>query len=333
MKIIKKATALLLAIVCMAVFFGCSEKKPKTDKNKLSIVTTVFAQYDFVENILGDRAGDADVTYLLKSGVDMHSFNPTTQDLIKIQDADILIYVGGESDKWIGDFLKESPNKSQIRLNLLDIIGKGAYEEEEKEGMKSHEHKEFTLHKREAGKEEAEYDEHVWLSLKNSEIIVSSIAKAIEKADPKNKMIYEKNAENYTKKLSDLEKRYKAAVKHARVRTLVFADRFPFLYMVKDLGLDYFAAFAGCSAESEAGFDTISFLAQKVNDENISTILTIDGSDKRIARLVRDNTKKKNMEICELDSMQSVKLSDIKSGKTYLNTMEKNLEILKIALK
>ena len=180
--------------------------------------------------------------------------------------------------------------------------------------------------------EEKEYDEHVWLSLKNAQILCKAIAEALETVDPEHKDVYATNVDAYLEKLSSLDSQYQDAVANASQKTLLFGDRFPFRYLVDDYGLSYYAAFAGCSAESEASFETISFLAKKVDELGLKNIMTIENSDQKIAKTIRDNTKDKNQEILSLDSMQSTTSEDVKNGTTYLSVMESNLDVLKKAM-
>ena len=184
----------------------------------------------------------------------------------------------------------------------------------------------------EGEEEEPEYDEHVWLSVKNAEVLSKAIADALEKADPDHKDIYQENASAYSEKLKDLDAKYQEVVDGASQKTLLFGDRFPFRYLVDDYGLSYYAAFVGCSAESEASFDTISFLANKVDELGLKDIMAIENSNQKIAKTIIENTKEKNQKILTLDTMQSTTSDDVKNGTTYLSVMEKNLEVLKEAL-
>ena len=184
-----------------------------------------------------------------------------------------------------------------------------------------------------AEEEEVEYDEHVWLSLRNAELECQEIEKQLSALDPENQQIYEENLNSYLAKLQELDGKYQDVVNNSTMHTLLFADRFPFRYMVDDYGLDYYAAFVGCSAETEASFETITFLAGKIDELGLHTVLTIEKSDQKIARTVIENTKNKDQQILALDSMQSTTSEDVKNGTTYLSTMDSNLEILKQALK
>ena len=319
----KKITALLLALLMLAgVLAGCGKQNDTNKTDKLSIVTTIFPEYDWVREILGDKADSAEITMLLDNGVDLHSYQPTADDLIKISDCDLFVYVGGESDEWVEDALKSAANKDRKVINLLEILGDSVKEEETVEGMQEEE----------GDHEEKEYDEHVWLSLKNAQTLVGAISAALQELDPGNKDTYATNAAAYIEKLSALDGEYQAAVDAATYKTLLFGDRFPFRYLVDDYGLSYYAAFVGCSAESEASFETVSFLAKKVEELKLPCVLTIEGKNHKIAETIVQNTAGKNQKILTMDSMQSTTSQDVARGTTYLSLMEKNLDVLKEAL-
>ena len=488
---------------------GSSEAKTESmaaSGQKLKVVTTIFPEYDWAKAVLGDKAENAELTLLLKSGVDLHSFQPSAEDIAKISEADLFIYVGGESDGWVDDALKEAKNKNMKVINLMEVLGDKAKEEEMKEGMQESEHEHshgkevstfedsevkdrslsdwkgdwqsaYPLAKSgaldeafkekaektgkmtaeeykayylkgyesdiakinidgdtisftdESGKtvksaykylgtyiqnwstgtkaamyrfeaedknsgapiyveindhmiepaepehfhirfsnesfdaikdpesywptfypaamtaeevndelaghdhhEETEYDEHVWLSLKNAELYVNKIAEDLSALDAANAENYKKNAEAYNKQLSELDTQYADVVKNAANKYLLFGDRFPFRYLVDDYGLDYSAAFVGCSADTEASFETVRFLAEKVDEKKLGSILVIENSDQKIANTIQQNTQEKNQKILVLDSMQSVTEKNIADGETYLGVMQKNLEVLKQAL-
>ena len=290
---------------------------------------------------------------LLDNGVDLHSFQPTADDILKISTCDLFIYVGGESDEWVEDALEEATNKDMEVINLLEVLGDSVKEEEVVEGMQEEEHEheheegeEAGEHEHEEGEEadehehehehedgEAEYDEHVWLSLRNTQTLVQSISDSIGRIDPDNAETYSVNTKNYIEKLNALDQEYEAAVRDAAFHTLLFGDRFPFRYLVDDYGLDYYAAFVGCSAETEASFETITFLAQKTDELGLPAVMTIEGADHRIAETIVENTKSKDQKILTMDSMQATTSEDVKSGTTYLSVMENNLSVLKDALR
>ena len=500
---------------------------------ELKIVTTIFPEYDWVKTILGDKAENAELTLLLDNGVDLHSYQPTAEDIVKIKECDMFVYVGGESDEWVEDVLEASENKNMVVINLLDVLGDSVKEEEIVEGMEhehEHEHSKevstfedsevqdrelsdwegdwqsayplvldgsldkawehkaeegdmtaaeykdyytkgyktdytaisihdnkisftdnkgnvtesaykyngfyiqnwstgtkaamyrFEAEDKEAGapiyiefndhiiepsdaehfhirmsnesydaivdpegnwptffdaslspegvcdevighgkheddededdeehedadhedadheeheheEGEEEKDEHVWLSLKNASVLCEEIATQLGTIDEANKDFYKSNYEAYKKELDDLDAEYQAAVEAGDKDTILFGDRFPFRYMVDDYGLKYYAAFAGCSAESEASFDTVIFLAGKVDELGLPAIMTIEGDDHKIAETVQENTKSKDQKILTLDSLQSTTSKDIENGTTYLSVMKSNLDVLKEALK
>lgn len=324
----KKILSIFVAAVMAAgMFTACSTS---TEENveasgRLQIVTTIFPEYDWVMNVLGDTAGNADVTMLLDSGVDLHSFQPTADDIMKIATCDMFIYVGGESDEWVEDALSEAVNPDMVVINLLDVLGDSVMEEELVEGMEGEE---------EEGEEEEgpEYDEHVWLSLHNAAVLTQCIADQLCAIDPANTDAYTANAASYIEELNELDAEYSSAVEEADVNTLLFGDRFPFRYMTEDYGLDYYAAFVGCSAETEASFETIMFLAGKVDELGLNTVLTIEGTDHRIAETVVENTASSDQQILSLDSMQSVTAEDVANGASYIEIMRSNLDILRQAL-
>ncbi len=305
-----------------------SENIESSDK-KAKIVTTIFPEYDWVNAILGDKKDDAEVYMLLDNGVDLHSYQPTAMDIANIADCDLFIYVGGESDEWVEDALKESLNEDMIVINLLDTLGSSIKEEELVEGMEAEEEESEEAEGEEEG---PEYDEHLWLSLKNAKAICESIEGALETIDPENASYYRANTDDYSKKLDNLDSKYADAVSSATTKTVLFGDRFPFRYMTDDYGLDYYAAFVGCSAETEASFETIAFLAGKVDELGLSSVLTIEGADHKIAETIVQNTATKDQQILTLDSMQSTTAKDVENGASYLSIMENNLEVLKEAL-
>ncbi len=358
---------------CVSGAGNANAKSASGSGDKIKIVTTIFPEYDWTREILGEKISDAEMTLLLDNGADLHNYTPTFSDMAKISDCDLFIYVGGESDEWVDDVLKTSENKDMIVINLLEALGDSVKEEEIVEGMEhehehedgeehdhedgdedhedgeehdhedgdeDHDHEDGEEHDHEDGEEEHDHeheehesDEHVWLSLRNASVLCDEIANALETIDPENKDTYAANVEAYKTKLSDLDAQYKEAVDTASCKTLLFGDRFPFRYMADDYGLDYYAAFAGCSTEVEASFNTVIFLAEKVDELNLKSVMTIEGAEHKIAETVKDNTQSKDQKILTLDSMQTTTSADIEAGKTYLSIMTANLEVLKEALK
>lgn len=329
----KRILLLVLSLaMCASLFVGCGKSSSAKEKNtsaKKSIVCTIFPEYDWAKEIIGELGNEYELTLLLDDGVDLHSYQPTAADIAKIASCDVFIYVGGESDGWVKDALAEATNPDMQVINLLEVLGDTVKEEEVVEGMEAEEEEPEA----ESEEEGPEYDEHVWLSLKNTTRLVSSITDSLKKIDDKNAQTFQTNCDAYTAKLTKLDEEYTQAVATGTKKTLVFGDRFPFRYMVDDYNLDYYAAFVGCSAETEASFDTVVFLANKIDELGLSNIMVIEKSNQKIAKTIIENTKEKNQEILVLDSMQSTTSKDIEAGETYLTAMERNLEALKTALK
>lgn len=314
------ASALCLAVLAGALA-GCSTLKK--DDGRLRVIVTVYPVYDWVRNIARDDSDSADVSLLPDSGEDLHSFQPTTDDIAEIAAADVLICLGGLSDGWVDGVVSASGNKELKVIRLLELLGDKAREEETAEGMQIEEEEEN-------GEDDVEYDEHVWLSLKNASYLTLKLADILAEADPANGDSYKKNGASYAARIDELDRQYEAAVKDAPTKTLLFGDRFPFRYLTDDYGITYYAAFAGCSAESEASFETVAFLAGKVDELGLRHIMKIETSDGSVARTVKSATKTKDQEILTLNSLQST--TDEDGGETYLSVMEKNLEVLKSAL-
>lgn len=331
-KIIAAATALLVAA---GMFTGCgASEKPTAQGDKLKIVTTIFPEYDWTREILGDQSERTEVTMLLDNGVDLHSYQPTADDLIKIAECDLFIYVGGESDGWVESALASTSNPDRAVINLIDTLGDSVKLEEVVEGMQEteHDHEEDEDHAHDADEQETETDEHVWLSLRNAQAVCQKIAEKLGEIDPEHEQAYTQNALAYIDQLAALDAKYQAAVDAANNKTLVFGDRFPFRYLTEDYGLDYYAAFVGCSAETEASFETIRFLAEKTDALGLSHVLTIENPNHKIAETVVANTSGKNQQVLSMDSMQSVTSKDVAAGATYLSIMEHNLDVLTQAL-
>lgn len=345
----KKQFALVLgAILLLSILAGCGSNAPnasttnETATEKLRIAATIFPVYDWVVNILGDNAANAELTLLLDNGVDLHSYQPTVDDIVKISTCDLFIYVGGESDEWVDDALREASNKDMIVLNLLELLGDAVKEEEVVEGMEAEDEHDHGDHDEDPDEdhdehdhdeeEEIEYDEHVWLSLRNASVLCDAIAEALSALDAENAETYTANAKAYCEKLAALDAKYQEAVDAAPVKTLLFGDRFPFRYLVDDYGLNYYAAFVGCSAETEASFETIVFLANKVDELGLHAVCQIESADGSIARTIQENTQSKDQQILTLDSMQSTTSQDLAGGASYLSIMEQNLAVLKAAL-
>ena len=315
-----------LVLLCGIAIVPATAETPA----KISIVTTTFPIYDWVRQITAGEE-NIEITMLMDSGIDLHNYDPTAQDILKIATCDLFIYVGGESDDWVEHTLYHAAHDGLYVINLMASLGNDVLEEEFVEGMEEAE--ETDDHGDEDGEAESpDYDEHVWLSLRNAQYFVRVIAHLLETNYPERADRFESNAEKYIEKIQDLDMRYYAMAAMAQRNTLLFGDRFPFLYLVKDYGLNYYAAFKGCSAESEASFETIIFLAGKVDELELPAVLTIEGTNNHIAETIVQNTGSKDQKVLTLDSMQSVTAARIAEGADYLDIMEANLAVLEEAL-
>ena len=316
---------LLVALVVILITCAVSCDNVQKDHDGLNIVVTIFPEYDWVMQILGERAEDSEITLLLRNGTDIRNYQPSVADLVTISECDLFIYVGGNSESWVEDALKNAANDEMTVINLTEVLADRVVEEEIADGMEhDHEHSEDDHGQA--------VDEHVWLSLENARKCCEYIANRLSEIDHDNADEYTENAARYCEQLSVLDGEYKTAIESAKFSTLIFADRFPFRYLVDDYSLEYYAAFSGCSTETEASFETIAFLVDKLEASGVGSLFVIDGSDGKLARTVIENSSAKKVEVRTLNSMQSVTASDIENGITYLSVMKENLEVLKIAL-
>ncbi len=338
----KKALAFLLSF---ALLVSCTAACAGAETKRINVVTTIFPIYDWVREVVEDDASHVNITLLLDNGVDLHSYQPTAQDILAISTADLFVYVGGESDEWVEDVLQSAMNPDLKAISLVDAMGEDIRMEEIVEGMEhdhDHDHEEHDEHEEHDHDESEEHDhdhehgdeadEHVWLSLRNAGKLTKVIADTLSEIDPDHAEHYQANASAYTGKLADLDARYTETVNGSACQTVLFGDRFPFRYLADDYGLTYYAAFSGCSAESEASFQTIVFLAQKVDELGLPAVLTIEHPKTKIAETVVSTSQAKNARILSMDSMQGTTAADIRDGMTYLSVMEANLEVLKEAL-
>ena len=314
----KKLLALLLSVLLITACFAACGKKadvpdtPADDSGKLNVVCSIFPQYDFIKTIAGDAVN---LTLLLDSKTDLHSYTPTADDIMMISKADLFINIGGESDDWAEDVLSSAANNKLKVVSLLNLVD--AVEEETLPGMEEEgeEHEE----------EGPEYDEHVWTSLKNVIKIIPALTDVLCELDSGNTALYQANSSAYLAQLQTLETKYSDTIGKAARKTLLFADRFPFRYLADDYDLTCYAAFSGCSAETEASFETMTFLVDTVKQQNLPFVLMIDGSDGSVAETV---SRQSGAEIRTLNSCQSVSPDDIAAGASYLTIMEDNLSVL-----
>lgn len=331
---------MLWCVLCLAaVCTACNGTSGKTD-DKITIVCTNFALYDWTSQLLGDS--EAEVILLPNNGTDMHSFQPSAEELIQIADCNLLVHVGGESDAWLMDALEANPNEDRIVVNLMEVLSRELKEEAYTEGMQTeHVHADGSVCEEEHdhsghGEEEASayaMDEHIWLSLRMAVKACDAIEEALCQVLPEEEVQIHTNGEAYSAELVALDQKYMEAVmnsEHSGV--LIMADRFPFIYMMEDYGIEYYAAFPGCSTESEADFETVVFLAEKVKECDVDTILITESGTNTLADAVAENAGAEGKNIAILHSMQVVYNSEIEAGASYLEYMESNLEVLKQAL-
>ena len=342
---LKMNKLLCYSVGCIGVFLllaGCSRSaETSTASGKLKIVATIFPEYDWTREILGNHVDEAELVLLLDSGVDLHNYEPTAQDLLTVGACNLFIHVGGASDKWVANALSSVPNSRRRVVNLLAVLGNQVREEEHVEGMEEHHHghdeededEDHEHHHDHDEEDESELDEHVWLSLRLTQRACRAIAEELAALDPTNAADYRANCEAYCAKLAKLDAQFQQTVDASPVKTLLFGDRFPFRYLADDYGLQYFAAFTGCSAEAEASFKTVAFLAGKVDELNLPCVLAIEGAQHRLAETIVKTTKSaQKCPVLILDSLQATTAQDAQAGKTYLGAMEKNLEVLRQAL-
>lgn len=308
---IKKIIAACLCIpLLLAVAAGC-----KKEDDRPAVVCSVFPIYDWVRNIVGDREA-VDVKLLVDDGSDIHSFQPTAKDAIEIKEADLVIRVGGVDDSFIG----ELTDSEKIDLRLSEAEGVTL---KHTSVSSSHSHSDHSGH-------DHPVDEHIWLSLKNAAACAEAICKALSELDPDGAEIYRENADNYIAKLNALDIRYADTINGAGNKRAVFADRFPFIYLAEDYGIEYEAAFEGCSTDAEAGFDTIIRLADRLDEWELSCVFVTESSDTLLAGAVAERVENREISVAVLDSMQSV--SKDSDGADYLTIMENNLNTLSAGL-
>ena len=335
----KRIISLLLALALSLSLAACAAPAEKADGGKLQIVTTLFPYYDFARAIAQDRA---DVTLLLSPGREAHSFEPTPLDAVTISEADVFLYNGGEGEYWVESMLDAAGEHIAVASRMMDYVD--ALNEEYVEGMQGadghdhdHEHGSHDDHddhdhdheEDEHDSDEVEYDEHIWTSPKNAVVLCRAVCDAICKADPANEDFYRANCDGYCAQIEALDARFAALCESAPRRLLIFADRFPMLYFCREYGLDYRAAFHGCSGDTEPSLATIKFLIDKVEDEDIPVVYTIDFGTKKVAGVVSECT---GAAIETLYSMQTVSRADFDAGETYLTLMERNFEALRKGL-
>lgn len=338
-------------VLCLSLLSGCAKPVQMADKDENVILCTTFAAYDWVREILGDT-DTFTCRMLVDNGVDLHSYQPSAQDIMKIANCRMLVYVGGESDTWVSDALVESGNENIVAISLLDLVGDRALNEVELEGVEGHHHHDHDDedhdhdehgheaeitdydehgHEAETTDHDDHYDEHVWLSLKNAIVCTETLADAITKLDSGNSQKYAANAKAYTGELEALDADYQTMRDTATQTTILIGDRFPFLYLAEDYDIHYFAAYSGCSADVEASVHTVTYLTEKLQEYQLPAIYVVDNGTDSLARTIAESADM-TPEILHLSSMQSVTKDDIEKGCTYLSYMEENLQMLKEGL-
>jgi zinc transport system substrate-binding protein len=322
-RILSLILSLALAFGICSVFAGCSADKGSGD-GKISIVTTVFPQYDFARQIAGDRA---DVTLLLKPGMEAHSYEPTPKDIIEISHCDLFLNVGGESESWLDSVFDSIDSNGMKIVSAMDCVE--VLEEEHVDGMtesgeETHEHSDD-----ESDSEDEEYDEHVWTSPMNAIAIVAEITNALCEIDPENAEYYSTNAAEYTAQLRELDGKFREVAANSARNLVVFGDRFPLLYFVKEYGLDYYAAFPGCASETEPSAATVAFLIDTVEREKIPVIFYIELSNHKVADAIAECTGTKT---AQFNTCHNITADDFEAGESYLSLMTANVEVLREAL-
>ena len=333
----RKGIGILAAcgLICGSLLTGCGTGRAEDasekaqDDGRISVVTTIFPQYDFVRQIAGDSV---DLKMLLKPGEETHSYEPTPQDIIAIQNSDIFIYVGGENDAWVEDILDSMPDAGMRTLKLIDCVD--TVEEEHVEGMQeqpghSHEEEEYHGDETEEAHSVHEIDEHVWTSPVNASAIVDEIKELLAQTDPENRQRYEENAEAYEAELAALDAAFREVVDNAGRRLVIFGDRFPFRYYADEYGLDYYAAFPGCASDTEPSAAVMAFLINKVAEEKVPAVLKMELSNENIANAIAEAT---GTEVRTFYSCHNLTAEEFENGETYLSMMQKNVETLKEVL-
>lgn len=308
----------MIVITMVMTLFGCEKKETETLENsdeKLSVITTLFPYYDFVKQIAGDKVN---VSMIVPAGMDTHSFEPTPADMITIQKADVFIYNGGDMESWVSQVLDASENKEQVTDVMMDHVK--IVVEETVEGMELEE---------EGEEGEVEYDEHIWTSPVNAQKIVAEICTVLSKADPENANVYQKNTDAYIVQLKDLDKEFKDVINNSDRKTIIFGDKFPLRYFAEEYGLTYYAAFPGCSTETEPSPDTVAFLIDKAKEEKVPVIYYLELSSQKIADTICEGAGAKKL---LFHSCHNVSKDDFNSGVTYLELMKQNVRNLKEGL-
>lgn len=326
-----KILSLLLALSMLAtIFFGCTKAQRRRNDGKISIVATIFPQYDFARRIAGDRA---DINMLLKPGMEAHSYEPSPKDIIGISKCDLFLNVGGESESWLDSVLESADNPDMKIVSAMNCVE--AIEEETSEGMQSrehhhaHENESDSDHHHDEEEEEEEYDEHVWTSPMNAIAIVNEINRALCELDPDNAEYYCANTSEYVAELLELDNSFREIIDGSKRKMMIFGDRFPLLYFVREYGLDYYAAFPGCAAETEPSAATVAFLIDTVKREKVPVVFYIELSNHKVADAVAEAA---GVKTAQFNTCHNISSDDFIAGESYLSLMKANLDVLREAL-
>ena len=329
----KRIISILIAaiiILSSLSICACSSSESFDDNAKIKILCTLFPQYDWLHTIT-DGVDDVSISLIIANGTDPHSYQPTAADIMNISNCDMLVYVGGDSDTWVKKAIEQSKNDSLTAIALTELnditlhnISSASHTHE------GHSHDEHSHE----GHSHSALDEHLYLSLNNACEAVGELATALSRLDPDNKEIYKQNALEYTVKLSNLGESFKNDIESIpeSERFILFADRFPFVYLLSDYNIHYSAAFEGCTTDVDADFDTVIRLTKEADEHNVKYIAVTESSDKALANTVILSTKSKNQKIVTLNSMQSISNKQINNGATYISIMEQNIKQIKVAL-
>ncbi len=299
----------------MSVLISCNAKISEKDSGKLSVITTNFALYDFAKQLGGEYV---DVTLLIKPGTEIHSYEPTAADMVAINESDVFLYIGGESEGWLENVISSLDTDNIISLALIDTVETSATEHEHDEHDAEH-----------SDEHEHEYDEHIWTSPKNAIIMCENISEAFCKADDAHKVEFDSLLSEYKTQLEELDYTFTEIINSSQCKYIAVGDRFPFIYFAKDYGLEYCAAYEGCSSDSEVSIETMTQMTQVIKEQNLPVVFYIEMSNMQIAQTLSDETGAKTM---LLHSCQNVTDDEMKNGETYISLMTQNADNLREAL-
>lgn len=316
-RLYRKLAVFLVMCIMTFQFIGCTNTESENN-GKIKVVSTIFASYDFARQIGGNVA---DITMLLKPGVESHSYEPSPKDIITVQECDVFIYVGGENDAWVDNILESMDTSDITIIKMIDLVDK--YEEEAVEGMDGHEHTDECEH------DHSEWDEHVWTSPVNAIKICKALTEAFVKNDKANKAVYEENSDRYIEELKKLDETFRKIVGTADRKVIVFGDRFPLRYFVEEYNLEYYAAFPGCSSETEASAATVAFLIDKVKEEGIPVVFKIELSSDSMANTIAEGSGAK---VLTFNTCHNVTSEEFEKGENYITLMYRNANALKEAI-